>query len=573
MPAVLRQVQLPRLVVPKLLLPLLRLSICESKSNVSSFSTSTRSEQLEAMFAKAVQKHEASLPPPSRKSTATLSEQLFPSSSPNTSQTSKSPYYQTGITSKALRPSASAVVNGKTGYTNALKRTTAQANDLGIVFGKQDSRDTGSCHVSRSTTESIDLTQPESNMGGGIVGKLHEAVYFDENDFIDDADLDLDDDSVPVGSGVEISTGPNQNALPSSVPIPWSSSPLQHKAAPSTSLVLHNNASLDNTITGGATIRAAKRRKLPWLDADNPQSQSDSHSPRLPPSLGTKKGAGSSAFTPLPKDRSDIPYPWNKTASAVKQEQKKHRQQATLGKRIAQTVDDGAEELSAVQKGRKKEREEVSRIFLSEEQKKVFSLVVEERKSVFFTGSAGTGKSVLMREIISHLRTKYIREPGRVAVTASTGLAACNIGGVTLHNFGGIGLGKDDAPTLIKKIKRNIKAKNRWLHTHVLIVDEISMVDGDLFDKLESIARSIRGNARPFGGIQLVITGDFFQLPPVPDFGKVAKFAFDANTWKTSISHTIGLTQVFRQKDPGKFGFLSTGTAYTESSRFCKHVE
>jgi len=86
-----------------------------------------------------------------------------------------------------------------------------------------------------------------------------------------------------------------------------------------------------------------------------------------------------------------------------------------------------------------------------------------------------------------------------------------------------------------------------------LIIDEISMVDGDLFDKLEGIARAMRNNGRAFGGIQLVITGDFFQLPPVPDHdnkARGAKFAFDATTWPTAIHHTIGLTEVFRQKDP-----------------------
>jgi ATP-dependent DNA helicase PIF1 len=77
------------------------------------------------------------------------------------------------------------------------------------------------------------------------------------------------------------------------------------------------------------------------------------------------------------------------------------------------------------------------------------------------------------------------------------------------------------------------------------------MVDGDLFDKLEEIARRIRNNGRPFGGIQLVVTGDFFQLPPVPETStREAKFAFDAATWCTSIQHTILLTHVFRQKDP-----------------------
>jgi ATP-dependent DNA helicase PIF1 len=78
------------------------------------------------------------------------------------------------------------------------------------------------------------------------------------------------------------------------------------------------------------------------------------------------------------------------------------------------------------------------------------------------------------------------------------------------------------------------------------------MVDGELFDKLSQIGRTLRNNGRPWGGIQLIITGDFFQLPPVPDAAKErdAKFAFDAATWETSISHTIGLTQVFRQRDP-----------------------
>lgn len=78
------------------------------------------------------------------------------------------------------------------------------------------------------------------------------------------------------------------------------------------------------------------------------------------------------------------------------------------------------------------------------------------------------------------------------------------------------------------------------------------MVDGDLFDKLSQVGRTIRNNGRPWGGIQLIVTGDFLQLPPVPDMDKNREpnFAFDAKTWNTSIDHTIGLTQVFRQRDP-----------------------
>jgi len=78
------------------------------------------------------------------------------------------------------------------------------------------------------------------------------------------------------------------------------------------------------------------------------------------------------------------------------------------------------------------------------------------------------------------------------------------------------------------------------------------MVDGHLFDKLEELARILRTNDQPFGGIQLVITGDFFQLPPVPDGPREMKFAFEAESWSRCIQHTIKLTNVFRQKDQGK---------------------
>ena len=76
------------------------------------------------------------------------------------------------------------------------------------------------------------------------------------------------------------------------------------------------------------------------------------------------------------------------------------------------------------------------------------------------------------------------------------------------------------------------------------------MVDGDLYDKLEHIARAIKNNGRPFGGIQVVVTGDFFQLPPVPEQNRESKFCFNAQTWTTTIQHTILLTHIFRQKDP-----------------------
>lgn len=347
-----------------------------------------------------------------------------------------------------------------------------------------------------------------------------------------------------------INTAAANHPVESSAPLPWSSSPAEH-STPAFSPLKIRAFRFDPTnntqhVQNGPPLpqpqqKAAKRRTLPW-ETQVKKEEIDSGPTHQ---TAASKSKSKSAPEATPASKSANPYPWNTTASAIKEQQKKHREEF---KKVIKKNDGDEESLRKA----KTSLERPAKVFLSEEQQHVLDLVVDKKKSVFFTGSAGTGKSVLMREIISSLRKVYKREPDRVAVTASTGLAACNVGGVTLHSFAGIGLGKEDATELVRKIKRNQKAKHRWLRTKVLVVDEVSMVDGDLFDKLETIARQLRNNGRPFGGIQLVITGDFFQLPPVPDSGRVAKFSFDAATWNTTVEYTIGLHHVFRQKDPSK---------------------
>lgn len=112
-----------------------------------------------------------------------------------------------------------------------------------------------------------------------------------------------------------------------------------------------------------------------------------------------------------------------------------------------------------------------AKIFLSTEQRHILKLV-QQGKSVFYTGSAGTGKSVLLREIIQALKLKYSRSQDAVAITASTGIAACNIGGMTIHSFAGIGLGVESPDQLVVKVRKNKKAMGRWQRTKVLIIDE-----------------------------------------------------------------------------------------------------
>eukprot|EP00271_Cylindrocystis_brebissonii_P009916 TRINITY_DN2556_c0_g1_i1.p1 TRINITY_DN2556_c0_g1~~TRINITY_DN2556_c0_g1_i1.p1 ORF type:complete len:578 (-),score=55.00 TRINITY_DN2556_c0_g1_i1:428-2161(-) len=178
---------------------------------------------------------------------------------------------------------------------------------------------------------------------------------------------------------------------------------------------------------------------------------------------------------------------------------------------------------------------------------------VANGKSIFLTGSAGTGKSFVLQYAIRQLRIMH--DPDAVFVTASTGLAACSIGGTTIHSFAGIGLGNESKEALFDKVFMRREARARWMRCKALVIDEISMVDAALFDKLDYIGRMVRKKSRPFGGIQLVVTGDFFQLPPVNRGGSGKEFAFEASSWKECFDHQIQLSHVFRQSD-GEFVWL-----------------
>lgn len=184
------------------------------------------------------------------------------------------------------------------------------------------------------------------------------------------------------------------------------------------------------------------------------------------------------------------------------------------------------------------------KVELSPEQEKVIDLVINKKKNVFFTGSAGTGKSVLLKELAKKLKEIYGEAFG---LTASTGLAACNIGGMTLHGYLSIGIGNQSVEAMAKKIIKNTRSDYKWNTMKVLIIDEVSMIDGLLLDKINIIARMVRKNNKPFGGIQVVFCGDFYQLPPVAKDGKYM-FAFESKAWKELSLCNVVLLQVFRQK-------------------------
>uniref|UniRef100_A0A6J0SYQ3 ATP-dependent DNA helicase PIF1 n=1 Tax=Pogona vitticeps TaxID=103695 RepID=A0A6J0SYQ3_9SAUR len=182
-----------------------------------------------------------------------------------------------------------------------------------------------------------------------------------------------------------------------------------------------------------------------------------------------------------------------------------------------------------------------SRATLSQEQLMVLSAVMSG-KNVFFTGSAGTGKSFLLKKIVASL------PPNSTWATASTGVAACQIGGTTLHAFAGIGSGKAPLPQCIELAQRP-GVRQQWLNCRHLIIDEISMVEGEFFDKLEAVARAVRKCEEPFGGIQLIICGDFLQLPPVSKATEQPKFCFQAKCWRKCVHLNMELTEVRRQTD------------------------
>ncbi|KAK4169424.1 PIF1-like helicase-domain-containing protein [Cladorrhinum sp. PSN259] len=523
----------------------------------------TRSRNITTtMFGRAVEaKKAASANQPSSRmssNSASLGKQLFPSSSPNPApgrpatvvdMMKKSRFPPTANSSGASRPlpTTTAPLQNRSHNSYRPPASFSHGKSLASLYNSSGS----------FKDEPIILGDTPPRLGAARPTNIvSSGVEFDEDDFSDDDALNLDFQApqalptLPRPKPQTAPVEPVENIPPSDTSaISWTQSSPSHYVNPRTQSAPAARTSMNR---GPPAPRTAIKR-------DSPHNEQPAVQPVKKPKrdLSWKRRADpvedddiiefhetpAAAPTPAPK-----PKPmWETTASAVKAQKKQLKTQSkSSGKAEASLTDIAHAALSSGPSSKKK----AASIVLSTEQRHVKSLVVDKGQSVFFTGPAGTGKSVLMRAIIQDLKKKYTRDPERLAVTASTGLAACNIGGITLHSFAGIGLGKEDVNTLVKKIRRNPKAKSRWLKTKVLIVDEISMVDGDLFDKLSQIGRVIRNNGRPWGGIQLVITGDFFQLPPVPEGGKEAKFAFDAATWSNSIDHTIGLTEVFRQRDP-----------------------
>lgn len=173
---------------------------------------------------------------------------------------------------------------------------------------------------------------------------------------------------------------------------------------------------------------------------------------------------------------------------------------------------------------------------------------LQNGKNVLITGPAGSGKSKVINDFynLSKKNMKY-NEPGSIVKTSTTGSSALLIGGYTLHSYLGIGLGKSDIPALVSNIRKNKTIRARWTRLKTLIIDEVSMLSEELFDKLEEIGKIIRKNyIHSFGGIQIVLVGDFCQLPIINS----KKFCFESEKWNEVVEEVVYFKEIIRQNDP-----------------------
>jgi ATP-dependent DNA helicase PIF1 len=196
---------------------------------------------------------------------------------------------------------------------------------------------------------------------------------------------------------------------------------------------------------------------------------------------------------------------------------------------------------------------------------------LENQKNVFLSGCGGVGKTYAINIIARHFSNR-----GKlVACTATTGIAAIplsipelGICGSTLHSWSGVGLGQDTAEKLFAKVKESGKARTRWMKTHLLIVDEVSMLSAEFITKLDYIGRQIRRCPDFFGGIVVLFSGDFLQLPPVN-----ANFVFLASEWEHANFSYFILEEPKRYKDLEWFALLQRMRKGNLTEKDCKFLK
>ena len=207
--------------------------------------------------------------------------------------------------------------------------------------------------------------------------------------------------------------------------------------------------------------------------------------------------------------------------------------------------------------------------------------ILKTGANVFLTGEPGAGKTHTINSLVNYLRDSDI-EP---AITASTGIAATHIGGMTIHSWSGIGIKTKLDKYDLDKIASSEYVSKRINRTRVLIIDEISMLSANMLDMLDMMCREIKQNDEPFGGIQIILVGDFFQLPPIvkresnqnKQNSLIAEelpqiFAYDSGVWGRARLVVCYLTEQHRQDDTDFLSVLTAIRSNQFSSAHMKHI-
>jgi len=185
---------------------------------------------------------------------------------------------------------------------------------------------------------------------------------------------------------------------------------------------------------------------------------------------------------------------------------------------------------------------------LNEEQLLCYNLA-KSGKNLFITGSGGCGKSYIIKKIIKY----NLRKNVNIGITASTGIAASLIGGTTLHSYLKIGINNKAIEELYNNLisKKNKQDYYKLLKLEILVIDEISMIDNILFSKIAAYLSMIKNIKKPFGGIQIILSGDFYQLPPINN-----TYCFKAKVWNKLRINSVILKNSIRQIDDIQFQFI-----------------
>ena len=180
--------------------------------------------------------------------------------------------------------------------------------------------------------------------------------------------------------------------------------------------------------------------------------------------------------------------------------------------------------------------------------------ILKTGQNVFLTGSAGSGKTYTLNQYIDYLRARRVP----VAVTASTGIAATHMNGTTIHSWSGIGIKDELSDRDLSNLSRKQFLADRLKDTAVLVIDEISMLHAKQLNLVSQVLKHVRKNDKAFGGIQVVVAGDFFQLPPIGSKGETnrEKFAFMSEAWLDAKFHICYLSEQHRQVSEAANGGL-----------------